>query len=1035
MSKRMTESDLEELFLEILSEIGYSVRFGPDISPGSKEQEREYSETLLIDRLKERLRLINPEFPHDAIDDAIRTLMKNKSQDPVSNNHDFHRMLVNGIDVQYKREDGSIKHDKVFLFDFNHMENNEFLAVNQFTVIENKHERRPDIVLFVNGIPLVLIELKNPEDENATIWSAYKQIGTYISEIPSIFRFNEICIISDGLETRYGTITTERERYSQWKTVNYERPLGLTQLETLIRGMLSQKTLLDIVRNFIVFESERSGGSVKTSKKVAAYQQYNATNKAISSTVSAIASDHKAGIVWHTQGSGKSLTMVFYTGKLVLEPRLENPTIVVLTDRNDLDDQLFGTFSRCSEIIRQEPKMADTRDSLKSLISVSSGGVIFTTIQKFLPEEGKNDFPLLSERSNIIVIADEAHRSQYGFRANVSKDEEEVVSVKYGYAKYLRDAIPNATFIGFTGTPIETADRSTPAVFGTYVDIYDVQQSVEDGSTVRIYYESRLAKVDIKPEERPHIDEKFEEVTEGEEVSSREKLKSKWASIEKVVGSEKRIRAIAKDMLEHWESRLSVMDGKALVVCMSRRIAIDLHNELVRLRPEWYSRDDDTGVIKVIMTGSAADGESWQEHIRNKERRQYLAERFKDTKDPFKIAIVRDMWLTGFDAPILNTMYIDKPMKGHTLMQAIARVNRIFSGKSGGLVVDYLGLAFELKKALSEYSEGDRRETGIHIDEAIALMKEKYEIVLDMFHGFDYKSFFTADTNERLLIIENAMDHILGQEDGKERFVTNVSELTKAFALVIPDNEALSIRDDVGFFQAVRSAIIKNTETRSIDSGVSETAIKQILSEALVSDRVIDIFASAGLKKPDISILSDEFLAEVKDMPQKNLAFEMLKKLLNDQIKIRMKNNLVKSKSFLEMLEKAIRQYTNKSIETAQVIQELIDVAKKMREDQGRGKRMGLSDDEVAFYDALADNESAVQVLGDETLRTIARELVQTVRNNVTIDWTQRESVQAKLRLMVKKILKKYGYPPDKQEKATLTVLEQAKLLGYEWVN
>ena len=1035
MSKRMTESDLEELFLEILSEIGYSVRFGPDISPGSKEQEREYSETLLIDRLKERLRLINPEFPHDAIDDAIRTLMKNKSQDPVSNNHDFHRMLVNGIDVQYKREDGSIKHDKVFLFDFNHMENNEFLAVNQFTVIENKHERRPDIVLFVNGIPLVLIELKNPEDENATIWSAYKQIGTYISEIPSIFRFNEICIISDGLETRYGTITTERERYSQWKTVNYERPLGLTQLETLIRGMLSQKTLLDIVRNFIVFESERSGGSVKTSKKVAAYQQYNATNKAISSTVSAIASDHKAGIVWHTQGSGKSLTMVFYTGKLVLEPRLENPTIVVLTDRNDLDDQLFGTFSRCSEIIRQEPKMADTRDSLKSLISVSSGGVIFTTIQKFLPEEGKNDFPLLSERSNIIVIADEAHRSQYGFRANVSKDEEEVVSVKYGYAKYLRDAIPNATFIGFTGTPIETADRSTPAVFGTYVDIYDVQQSVEDGSTVRIYYESRLAKVDIKPEERPHIDEKFEEVTEGEEVSSREKLKSKWASIEKVVGSEKRIRAIAKDMLEHWESRLSVMDGKALVVCMSRRIAIDLHNELVRLRPEWYSRDDDTGVIKVIMTGSAADGESWQEHIRNKERRQYLAERFKDTKDPFKIAIVRDMWLTGFDAPILNTMYIDKPMKGHTLMQAIARVNRIFSGKSGGLVVDYLGLAFELKKALSEYSEGDRRETGIHIDEAIALMKEKYEIVLDMFHGFDYKSFFTADTNERLLIIENAMDHILGQEDGKERFVTNVSELTKAFALVIPDNEALSIRDDVGFFQAVRSAIIKNTETRSIDSGVSETAIKQILSEALVSDRVIDIFASAGLKKPDISILSDEFLAEVKDMPQKNLAFEMLKKLLNDQIKIKMKNNLVKSKSFLEMLEKAIRQYTNKSIETAQVIQELIDIAKKMREDQDRGKKMALSDDEVAFYDALADNESAVQVLGDETLRTIARELVQTVRNNVTIDWTQRESVQAKLRLMVKKILKKYGYPPDKREKATLTVLEQAKLFGYEWIN
>ena len=1034
MSKWMSESDIEGLFLDTLSAMSYSIKFGPDISPGGRKPEREYSEILLTGRLKERLQLINPDFPKEAIDDAIRTLIKNESQDLVSNNHDFHGMLVNGIDVQYKREDGSIKHDKVFLFDFNHMENNEFLAVNQFTVIENKHERRPDIVLFVNGIPLVLIELKNPEDENATIWSAYKQIGTYISEIPSIFRFNEICIISDGLETRYGTITTERERYSQWKTVNYERPESLTQLETLISGMLPPETLLDIVRNFIVFETEKSGGSVKTSKKVAAYQQYNATNRAIISTVNAINSDHKAGIVWHTQGSGKSLTMVFYTGKLVLEPRLENPTIVVLTDRNDLDDQLFGTFSRCSEILRQEPKMADTRDYLKSLISVSSGGIIFTTIQKFLPEEGRNDFPLLSERSNIIVIADEAHRSQYGFRANISKEEEDV-SVKYGYAKYLRDAIPNATFIGFTGTPIETADRSTPAVFGKYIDIYDVMQSVEDGSTVRIYYEKRFAKLDIKPEERPHIDRKIEQVTEGEEESSKERLKSKWATVERIVGSENRIRTIAKDIVEHWESRLSVMDGKAFIVCMSRRIAIDLHNELVRLKPEWYSRDDDKGAIKVIMTGSAADGESWQEHIRNKERRQYLAERFRDPRDPFKIAIVRDMWLTGFDAPILNTMYLDKPMQGHTLMQTIARVNRVFKDKSGGLIVDYLGIATELQEALSEYSEGDRRETGIPIEEAIALLKEKYEIVLDMFHGFEYKSFFTTDTNGRLLVIERAMDHILGQEDGKERFVKNVSELTKAFALVVPNMEALSIRDDVGFFQAVRAALIKNTETRQIDSGVSETAIKQILSDALVSDRVIDIFASAGLKKPDISILSDEFLAEVKDMPQKNLAFEMLKKLLNDQIKIRMKNNIVKSKSFLEMLEKAIRQYTNKSIETAQVIQELIDIAKKMREDQGRGKKMALSDDEVAFYDALADNESAVQVLGDETLRTIARELVQTVRNNVTIDWTQRESVQAKLRLMVKKILKKYGYPPDKREKATLTVLEQAKLLGYKWVS
>jgi len=1027
----MKESDVEELFLNILSDIGYSVNFGPDISPGGKEQEREYSESILTGRLKERLQLINPEIPDEAIDEAIRIIRKNNSQDLVSNNHDFHNLVVNGIDVQYRKSNGSIKHDKVFLFDFDHTENNEFLAVNQFTIIEDKHERRPDMVLFVNGIPLVIIELKNPEDENATVWSAYRQIQTYLSEIPSIFRFNELCIVSDGIDSRYGTITSPRERYSQWKTVNYERPKDLNQFETFIKGLLSPHILLDVVRNFIVYETNSSNGTVTISKKVAAYQQYNATNKALLSTVKAIDSDHKAGIVWHTQGSGKSLTMVFYTGKLVMEQKMENPTVIVLTDRNDLDDQLFGTFARCQELLRQEPKQADSRESLKSLIKVASGGIVFTTIQKFVPEEGK-DFPLLSERNNIVVIADEAHRSQYGFRADISRED---ADIKYGYAKYLRDAIPNATFIGFTGTPIEKEDRSTPQVFGKYVDIYDVQQAVDDGSTVRIYYESRLAKIDLKPEERPHIDQEFEEITEGEEISTKEKLKSKWARVEAVVGSENRIKTIARDMVEHWESRSSVLEGKAMFVTMSRRIAIELHNEIVKLRPQWYDPDDDKGKIKVIMTGSAADGPEWQDHIRNKQRRQNLAERMKDPDDPLSIVIVRDMWLTGFDAPSLNTMYIDKPMQGHTLMQAIARVNRVFRDKPGGLIVDYLGLAFELKKALSEYTEGDRKEAGIPLDQAIAIMEEKYDIVTAMFNGFSYRSFFTDDTKQRLSVIEKAMDHILSQNDGKERYIRNVTELTKAFALVIPDPSAMKIRDDVGFFQAVRSALIKNTESRRIDSGESETAIKQILSKALVSDRVIDIFAAAGLNKPDISILSDEFLAEVKDMPQKNLAFEMLKKLLNDQIRIRLKKNIVQQRSFLDLLEKAIKSYTNKSIETAEIIQELIDLAKKIREDQNRGRDLGLNEDEVAFYDALADNESAKEVLGDETLRTIARELVVTVKKNITIDWSVRESVQAKLRLIVKKVLKKYGYPPDKQEKATITVLEQAKLLGYEWVN
>lgn len=1035
MSKIMIESEVEDACLGMLRDLGYGLCYGPDISEGGPAEERKYSEVVLVSRLRGALRRINRSIPDIAIDEAVKKVLRTDRQDLVVNNQLFHKLVSSGVPVQYKRADESIKDELVWLFDFHDISKNEFLAVNQFTVIEERNNRRPDIILFVNGLPLVLIELKNPADKNATVWSAFNQFETYQKEIPSIFRFNEILVISDGLEARAGTLTSNRERFTPWKTINNKRmPTSVPQIEVLLKGMTNKETLLDLVRHFVVFEvdKDKKEGRVKISKKIAAYQQYNATNRAIASTVNATKKDKKAGIVWHTQGSGKSLTMVFYAGKMVLEPELENPTIVLLTDRNDLDDQLFGTFSRCQEVLRQKPEQAETREKLKELLKVSSGGIIFTTIQKFFPESGNKEYPLLSTRKNIIIVADEAHRSQYGFGLKIPKSADKAL-LKYGYAKYVRDALPNATFIGFTGTPIEKADRSTPAVFGKYVDVYDVHQSVEDGATVPILYESRLAKLELKPEERPNIDQEFEEITEGEEIESKEYLKSKWSRLEKVVGSEKRIHRITKDIIKHWETRLSVLDGKAMIVCMSRRICVDLHDEITKLRPEWYHEDDDKGIIKVVMTGSAADGAAWQEHIRNKERRRNISERMKDPSDPMKIAIVRDMWLTGFDAPSLHTMYLDKPMKGHTLMQAIARVNRVFKDKQGGLVVDYIGVAYDLKKALSEYTEGDKKETGIAQEIAVAKMQEKYEVVKAFFHGFNYKKFFTAASNEKMSIMIEAMEHILKQEKGKERYLEQDGLLTRAFALSIPHEDAIKIRDDVGLFQAVRAAIIKTTGTKGTEAEDVDSAIKQILSKAIISDRVIDIFAAAGLKKPDISILSDEFLAEMKDMPQKNLAFEALKKLLNDEIRIRQKKNIVQARSFEDLLDKAIKAYTNKSIEAAEIIQQLIELAKKMREEQNRGKQLNLTDEEVAFYDALADNESAKQVLGDETLKTIARELVETVRKNVSIDWTLRESVQAKLRVLVKRILKRYGYPPDKQQRATETVLEQAKLLCKDW--
>jgi len=902
---------------------------------------------------------------------------------------------------------------------FNNVQNNDWLAVNQFTVIENGKNRRPDVVVFVNGLPLALIELKNPSDEDATIRGAFNQFQTYKKEIPSIFLANEILVISDGTEARAGTLTADWERFMPWRTIEGDKiAKGKPELEVLVKGMFEKKRFLNLVQNFITFEVDKA----EIIKKLAGYHQFHAVNVAIESTLHASSprGDKRIGVVWHTQGSGKSLTMAFYAGRIIKHPRMANPTLVVLTDRNDLDDQLFGEFSKCQDLLRQEPVQAEDREHLRELLAVASGGVIFTTVQKFFPSKGER-YPKLSDRRNIVVIADEAHRSQYDFID--------------GFARHMRDALPNASFIGFTGTPIEKADRSTRAVFGDYISIYDIQRAVEDKFTVRIFYEGRLAKLALDEKERPKIDPEFEEVTEGQEEQVRQKLRSKWARLERMVGNDKRIGLVAKDIVTHFETRLQAMDGKGMIVCMSRRICVDLYDGIIKLRPKWQSEDDDKGVIKVVMTGSASDPERFYPHVRNKSRREAIKKRLKDPKDPLKLVIIRDMWLTGFDAPVLHTMYFDKPMRGHGLMQAIARVNRVFKDKPGGLVVDYLGIAYYLKQALADYTKGDREQTGIPQEEAVALMLEKYEIVTGLFHGFDYAKFFTGTAAERLGVIPSAMEHILRQEEGKNRLIKAVLELSKAFALSVPNEQALAIKDEVGFFQTVKAAFVKNTMTEGkLAEEQLDSAIQQIVSKAIAPGGVIDLFAAAGLKTPDISILSDEFLEEIQTIRHRNLAMELLEKLLNDEIKVRSKKNLVQSRSFAEMLDNTIRRYQNRSIEAAQVITELIQLAKEMREAHKRGEALGLKEDELAFYDALEVNDSAVKVLGDETLRTIACELVDTVRKNVTIDWSVKESSRAKLRTMVRRLLRKYGYPPDKQEKATQTVLEQAELIAKDWV-
>lgn len=1050
-----------------LQALRYSYLHGSVISPGGEQPEREnYEQVLLLGRLRDAIARINPDIPDAAREAAIQNVSKLYGPDIQTNNEEFHSFLIEKVKVPYQK-DGFERSHEVALIDFENIGNNNFLAVNQFTVQENNHTKRVDVLLFVNGIPLVLLELKNPADENASIQSAFKQVETYKALIPSVFYYNAFSVISDGHEAKAGTISAGFSRFMAWKSIDGKKDASrfTPQIETLIKGMLNPATLLDLVRNFVVFEKSKKEDpktgitQIETVKKLAAYHQYFAVNKAIISTLDAASErgDRRGGVVWHTQGSGKSLSMVFYAGKLV--QRLDNPTIVVITDRNDLDEQLFGTFAGAKQLLRQEPVQAQSRDHLKELLRVASGGIVFTTIQKFLPTDGGAVYDELSDRKNIVVIADEAHRTQYGFEAEVreivDKNTKEVVGqrIAYGFAKYLRDALPNATYVGFTGTPIEKEDKNTPQVFGDYIDKYDIKDAVDDQATVPILYESRLAKVNLTDEGRRLLKQLDKELDDNAAVTDKQKAKAKWTQVEAVVGNTKRLKNLARDIVEHFEARQKVFQGKAMIVAMSRRIAAQLYDEIIKLRPEWHDKDKTKGAIKVVMTASSSDGPELAKHHTSKQERRALADRFKDENDPLSVVIVIDMWLTGFDAPCLHTLYVDKLMRGHTLMQAIARVNRVFKDKPGGLVVDYLGLAGDLKKALSFYGDaGGKGDPTEDIEKAIHVLNEKLEVVEQMFSeasssredilredaeaydtdGFAFQRFFPADARQKMEIILEAEEHILGIDEGRERFIREVSLLSQAFALTNPHPDTVAVAEKVAFFQAVKARLAKfggGGGTARTDEEI-DTAIRRIVDASIRSDKVVDIFDAVGMDKPNISILSDEFLLEVKGMKHKNLAIELLRKILNDEISVRMKKNLVKSKAMLEMLETAIKKYQNGLLSTAQIIEELIKLARDVRESDKEGERLGLNEDEVAFYNALEINDSAVKVLGDDTLRDIAREIADKVKTNATIDWPIRESSRAKLMVLVRRTLAKYGYPPDKQPKAIETVLKQAELLA-----
>ncbi len=1052
------ESDIEEMALDLLrAENGYVIAHGPDLLE-SVPAERDFTDVFLKQRLRTAIDRLNPHIPAAAREDAYKKTLRTHALTLIDNNESFHRLLTEGVDVKFGVGDGKSRTDKVWLLDYRNPDNNEFLAVNQLTVVENNINKRPDIVLFINGMPLVVIELKNATDEKADVRAAFDQLQTYQMVIPSLFTSTVFEVISDGWFAEAGTISSDYSRFMEWKSVDGIHVVDSKtepELEPLIKGLLNKQTLLDVIRHFIVFENTRE----KTVKKLAAYHQYFAVNRAITSTLRASAGvkghfaaehpavyglptveqqakgDKRAGVVWHTQGSGKSLSMVFYAGKLVLAEPMKNPTIVVLTDRNDLDQQLFDTFCSCHQLLRQTPVQAESRSHLKKLLSVASGGIVFTTIQKFMPDDNSGEYPMLTDRRNVVVIADEAHRSQYDFID--------------GFARHMRDALPNASFIGFTGTPIEKEDRNTQAVFGNYVDIYDIQQAVEDGMTVRIFYESRLAKIELSEADQKILDQRVDEITEDDELTDRQKRFARWTSKEAVVGSADRLRQVAEDIVNHFEARISAAEGKGMIVCMSRRICVALYDEIIKLRPGWYDKNDDKGAIKIVMTGSSSDPLNWQEHIRNKDKRKAIGNRLKDPNDDLKLLIVRDMFLTGFDAPSLHTMYVDKPMNGHTLMQAIARVNRVFGDKEGGLIVDYIGIAQDLKNALLEYtaSQGKGQIT-FDQAEAVATMLEYYEILVDMFGRFDYRRYFALEPRQKLSFLLDAANFIADLSEvkegttvrnGKERFRENVIKLQKAFGLAVPHPKAIEIRDDLAFFQAIKARFAKFDETTKTRTNQEiETAIRQIINDAIISSEVIDVFDAAGIRKPDISILSDEFLAEIQGMERKNLALELLKRLLNDEIKTRGQMNTVQGRKFSEMLAEAVKRYQNGLIDSARMMEELIKLAKDIRAADERGEKLNLGKDEIAFYDALADNPRAEELLGDQILLQIARELTKSVRKNASIDWQQKYGVQAKLRVLVKRVLRKYKYPPDDPATNDYTVsvnkvLDQATQLADYW--
>lgn len=1038
-----SEGLVEDAVLDTFRQLGYDYQPAAVISPDGTEPARTaYGDVLLLQRLSETVARLNPSVPEEAREQAIRQLLLTETPSLVEENRRIHRLLTDGVDVEFATGDGEVKGDKVWLIDFEHPDQNEFLVTNQFTVAEGKFTRRADIVVFVNGLPLGVIELKNAASEAATIAHAFSQLQTYKAQIPSLFRTNAVLVASDGTLARIGSLTADEERFMPWRSVTGTEgdftPHGPYETDTLLRGVFDKERFLALLRDFTVFGDLGEGPF----KIIGGYHQFHGARKALTSAIDASSpeGDRKIGVIWHTQGSGKSLLMAFLGGMIVRSRELGNPTLVVLTDRNDLDDQLFGTFSLCKDLIRQTPEQAESRDDLRKLLNRAAGGVIFTTVQKFTPEDGEDRFPVLTDRSNVIVMADEAHRSQYGFDAKLDRVTGQR---RYGYAHYIRQALPNASFMGFTGTPIEADDVNTPAIFGDYIDIYDISRAVEDGATVPIYYESRLARIELDEEVKATLDHEIETLVEDDTVTEQERQKAQWTTVERLVGSSKRLAQVAADLVAHLENRIEGMDGKAMAVCMSRRICVDLYSEIIALRPEWHSEDDDKGAVKIVMTGSASDPLDWQQHIGGKRRRDGLAKRAKKLDDPLKLVIVRDMWLTGFDAPCMHTMYVDKPMRGHGLMQAIARVNRVFRDKPGGLIVDYIGIATNLKNALAQYSQSDRDKTGIDEEEAVAVLIEKYEVVRDMFAGHDYSMGTYGTPPQRLRALADGIDFILwrleaeaekavgldAKKQARRRYQDAVLELSKAYALASASDEAATIRDEVGFFQAVRAALVKTTASGKLSDKAKSLAVEQLLNQAVASAEIVDVLQAAGLQSPDISILSDQFLADVQKMERKNLALEALRKLLNGEIKSRSKSNVVQARAFSARLEEAVARYHANAISTVEMIQELIALAKEMQAAAARGEELGLSPEEEAFYDALAANQSAVEAMGDERLRVIAHELVEQMRKSVTVDWQHKASARARMRILVKRVLKQYGYPPDLELEAVQTVLAQAELL------